>query len=238
MTFDEIVQAVIIDTNRPDMGYSANGNGGDDRIPNRVASCVLQLHTVEGNFFYKDVHSALLRFDAYAYIQTVDTRDLPRYRSLCYFRKWDSSVVAYSQNPLSTPPTVDSTGNLISPSTLNLLEVLTNPNDIFDDYHAEKTDVCYQVGDTIMVKSSSSLNQGLIGWYAYPNVDWRTNNAANFESWIAREYGQAVVDMTTSYIFSTIGKQEQARKYDDPRTGIVPRWIKTIINNNIQPKGY
>lgn len=235
MTFDEMVQAVITDTARPDMGYSTGG--GDDRIPNRIAASVLALHSINGNFFYKDIQTALLKFESLAYIQEVDTVAFPRYRSLCYFRKWDPTMSSFQQNPLSTWPQTGQAGQPINSQTLGLLKVLDNPNDIFDSYGAEKVDVCYQVGGTVMIKSSSSFNQGLLGWYAYPNTDWRTNNAKNFDSWIAREYGQAVVDMTCSFIFSAIGKQEQARKYDDPRTGMVPMWVKTIINNNTVTQG-
>jgi hypothetical protein len=243
MTFNDIVNQVIVDTARPDMGPSVAGGtytggvfpgGGDDRIPMRVASATLALHSFEGNFFYKDIVTSLVKFETTAFIQTLDVAALPRYRSLSYIRKWDPTLAAYQQNPLLIPPLYDSNGYLVSPTTLGLLEVLTNPNDIFDDYHAEKVDVCYQVGNTIMIKSGSSINQALIGYYAYPNLDW---SRGNYDSWIAREYGQAVVDTAVSFIFSAIGKQEQARKYDDPRTGLVPMWQRTIKNGNIQPQG-
>lgn len=243
MTFNDIVQQVILDTARPDMGPSVAGGvytggvfpgGGDDRIPMRVASATLSLHTFRGHFFYKDVVTSLVKFETSAYIQEIDAQSLPRYRSLCYARKWDPTLAAYQANPLLIPPLYDSNGFIVSPNTLGLLEVLTNPNDIFDSYHAEKVDVCYQVGSTVMIKSSSSINQMLIGYYAYPNLDW---TRGNFDSWIAREFGQAVVDSAVSFIFSSIGKQEQARKYDDPRTGLVPMWVNTIVSGNIQPAG-
>lgn len=230
MTFDEIYNAVIADTARPDMGKLTAG--GDGRIPNRIKAATLSLHSMD--FFYKDIKSAIIAFDATAFIQELDTRVLPLYRSLSYIRKWDPTLAAYQANPLLNPPLYDSNGYLVSPNTLAMLAVLTNPQDIFDSYHSERTDVCYQVGGSIMIKSSSSIKQALVGWYAYPNLSWETNL---FDSWIAAEFGQAVVDTTVSWVFSVIGKQEQSRKYDDPRTGLVPYWRNEIKMGNIQPQG-
>lgn len=240
MTFDEIVAAVIIDTTRPDMGpvlpfttdMLTYPGGGDNRIPARVAAVTLALHSMD--FFYKDIQTSMISFPVPAYILTLDTRLMPRFRSLSYLRKFDISMEQFQLNPLLQPPLYDSLGNSISPTELNLLEVLTNPNDIFDSYHAERTDVCYQVGSNIQIKSSNPLAQALVGWYAYPNLDWQHSL---YSSWIADEYGQAVVDATVSSIFSTVGKQEQSRKYDDPRTGLVPMWRGLIKMNNIVAQG-
>lgn len=240
MTFNEVVAAVIIDTARPDMGPAAAftvpsltfPGGGDNRIPNRVAATTLALHSME--FMYKDIKTALISFDATAYIQTLDTRAMPNFRSLSYIRKYDMAYNNFQQNPALIPPSTDSTGYPSTPSDLQMLKVLSNPQEIFDYFGSEKTDIAYQVGDTIMIKSSTPFKQALVGWYGFPNVDWL---AGLYDSWICKEYGQALVDATVSAIFATVGKQEQSRKYDDPRTGLVPMWRRLITINNIVAQG-
>lgn len=232
MTFDELLTEVIQDTARPDMGLSANG--GSDEIPRAIVSATMTMH--QKDYFYRDIQPADLNFGAAAYILQLDTSGLPRYRSFAFLRKWDPSLNTYALNPALLPPLflsgVDGYQYGASAAT-KLLKFIT-PDNIFDDYQMLKTDVCYQVGQTLMIRSSTPLAMAKIGWYAFPEVDYLRGR---YVSWIAEKFPYAIIHHAVSRIFTAIGEQEKSRKYDGP-TGLVAEQVEALMKSNVTAQGY
>lgn len=228
MTFTELVAAVYTETNRPDLVAETQ---------QAVLSSLLKIHCME--FMYKDIQTAEVVFDSAAYIQTLDTPDLPRFRSIAYFRKNDPSYAAYQQNPTLFPPLGTYPSTYPNP-VMGFLRIIS-PDAILDEFDTEKFDVCYQAGSTLFIKSSTPLQYALMGWYAYPNLDI-TAGGRNFNSWIAREYPYAPVYDAASAILQKIGMTDAARKYDAPADsrgggGLATTNIATLIMNNITAQG-
>lgn len=232
MLFSELVNNVYTETGRSDLV---------DETASAVIASTLKMHGLE--FFFKDITSAKVVFDVPAYIESLDTAALPRYRSLSYLRKWDPTFNAYQQNPLVLPPAQsNSLGGIVNPNlALAFLKIIT-PDDIFDGYGAEKVDVCYQLGACLYIKSSTTLSQMMVGWYQWPLA---IANDAKYFSWIANEYPYAIIYDAASAILQKIGQTDAARKYDmppDPRTGFTGGLVWSHINNlkmaNITPRGY
>lgn len=223
MTFTELVEAVYVETNRPDMVAETQ---------NAILSSLLKLHCCE--FFYKDIAQTDIVFDEARYVQTLGTNNFPRYRSLCYFRKNDPTLAAFQQNPSLLPPLYSSAG-LPTSTSMGFLKVIT-PDNIFDEYNAEKLDVCYQAGQTLFMKSGTALQFGLVGYYQFPNLS--PTNPTQFTSWIATEMPWAVVYDAASAVLQKIGMTDAARKYDNPENGLAPTHRHILIMNNIVMNGY
>jgi hypothetical protein len=177
MDFPTLVAEVVKDTNRPDM---SSLQGGDGQIEQKVASSTLYLHSMD--YFLKDILEASVIFDQAAFIQTLDTTEFPRFRSLAYARKDDPTLSSFQQNPSILPPLFNSSGAVNMQQSMAMFELIT-ADSIFDElrYGSEKLDVMYQAGDVVNFKSSSSFKQLRFGWYAFPNVD-TSANGVNFKS--------------------------------------------------------
>ena len=228
MSFSDLVAQVVIETSRPDMTFIEAGGTGE--IPRALQAATLKMHGLD--FFSKDILSAQAIFNAAAYIQTLDTTTLARYRQIAYIRKWDPTLADSQLNPLL------STSSSANPSDALALLQIIDIDDIFDDYGSEKVNVCYQAGYTIWIKSSTSLAYAQMGWYAYPNVDI-SNSGANFTSWIANTYPYALIYDASSKIYSGTGQQDQSRKFDSPegQGGLVQGEIMRILRDNIRLGG-
>lgn len=227
-----LVDSVYIETGRPDLVAETLS---------AVVSATLRMHGID--FWFRDIKTAQIVFDADGYLQILDIRDLPYYRAISYMRKNDPSLATYQQNLSLLPPlTSNIAGIPVSVvATMRFLTPLT-PDDILDSYQAEKQDVFYQTGDTIMIKSSTSLRYVLAGWYGFPNVDTK-NNGVNFDSWIGQNYPYAIIYDAASKIFQAIGQLDTSRKYDAPETqgsdgGLIQQQIKLLRVSNITPQGY
>lgn len=225
MNLAELQAAVYTETNRPDMVAETL---------QAVLASTLRMHCLD--FFYKDIATAQIVFDESQYIQVMDVTDLPRYRSICYMRKNDPSLAAFQQNPSILPPLTSSIAGLSLSVLLSMgfLQVLT-PDNILDNYGAEKVDVCYQAGATLFFRSSTALKYVLAGWYAYPDLQ-----AVTFNSWIARELPYCIVYDAASALFQKMGQNEASRKYDSPTAdggGLVQQQIRILLINNIVAQG-
>jgi hypothetical protein len=231
MDFGELVAAVVTDTNRPDMDSS---QGGDGQIQQAVARATAYLHTVD--FFIRDIKKINIQFDQPAFIQTLETTILPRYRALSYARKNDPKLATFQQNPTLLPPLYNSHLALNFVQSMAMFTKI-DIDHIFDDYgySSEKLNVMYQAGDTLFFKSDSSFSNMLFGYYAFPNVD-TTNNGENFESWIARDFPYAIISVAISAIFNNTGKADVAKKYDAP-DGSIATWTRNLILSNIELQG-
>lgn len=222
----DLVNKVYIETNRPDLTAETL---------QAVLSSTLKMHGLD--YFRKDIKTAQVQFDSTAYLQTLDTDALARFKAISYIRKWGPEANSYALNPNSLPPMYGySNGSVFGwNQTVDYLAAI-EPDDIFDDYGAEKRDVYYQAGSTLMMKSSTSLLNLLVGWYAYPDIQEETYN-----SWIAKEYPYAIIYDAASAILQKTGMQEVARKYDSTDTsnpGLVASHMFELIKNNVLVRGY
>lgn len=235
-SFQGLCNKVATVTNRSDMLSVASGGTGD--IPLAVQAATLKMHTSDGSFFFKDIQSGQVKFDQAAWIQVLDTSSFPRYRNMSYFRKNDPSLASYQLNPSLLPPLVSSYNGIpytILQSMLPLTPI--EPNNILDEFGVERQDVYYQAGASLFIKSSTSLNYGLMGWYAYPNVG-SDDIGTGYDSWIAREYPFAIIYDAASTILQGIGMTDAARKFDNPETGLVSSHMTALRNSNVVVKGY
>lgn len=235
-SFTGLCNKVAIVTNRPDMLSVASGGTGD--IPLAVQASTLKMHTDEGAFFFKDIVTAQVKFDQAAWIQVLDTSSFARYRAMSYFRKNDPSLASYQLNPGLLPPLT--TGFFGIPYTI-LQAMLPlqciEPNNILDEFGVERQDVFYQAGASLFIKSSTSLNYGLMGWYAYPNVG-SDDIGTGYSSWIANEYPFAIIYDAASAILQGVGMTDAARKFDNPQNGLVTSHMMALRNSNIIARGY
>ena len=236
MNFARLVSLVIQETTRPDLGFVEDGGSGE--IPNKIQAAIYRAHTLDD--FYKDILEARVVFPFKQYIQTLDTNTLPRFRDTVYIRKNDKSVNAsyYSQEYLTVqgpnlPPLYGTAVGAYMHTELDFFEYI-DPSAIFDDYHREKTNVAYQAGTSINMKSDCGFQHALVGYYAFPQCDDISNRGANVpESWIMKEYPYAIIYFAASAVFNSIGQQDQSRKYDDSNTGLRADVESRLIKNNI-----
>lgn len=212
MTLQELVDQVINNTNRPDLGFTADG--GDNQIPNAVYASTLLMHTLE--YFWRDILSVDIVFDSPAYIQELDIPVLPRFRSIAYFRKWDPTFNSSQQNPTILPPLFNGISPINSMLALASLEIIDlGQGAIFDSYKTERQDVCYAAGSTLAIKSSTPLKQAKMGYYAFPLLDI-ANNGAKYSSWIAELYPWAIINHAIAAICANTGDLDRARELNRP----------------------
>lgn len=236
MNFQELVAKVILNTNRPDLGFTADG--GDGQIPNAVLSATQSLHTMD--FFWRDLVSVDLVFDAAAYIQTLDVRVLPRFRALGYFRKWDPSYNSSQQDPNILPPLYSGASMINQSLSLKMLKTV-DLGGLFDSYGTELQDVCYAAGDTLFIKSSTNLSMGKLSYYAYPSLN-TTDVGVGYSSWIADNHPYAIIAMAEQFISVQTGDMDKAREMMRPKTkdfpgGICIREMDAIKMSNTEAEG-
>lgn len=249
-TFNDLINMVIVETARPDMGLLTAGGSGE--IPQQVAASVLKMHGLD--FFFKDILTAQLKFDnTNGYIQTIDTAQLPRFKAFDYVRKNDPSLAASQLDPTVLPPLFDTLNGQPFPTMLVTKPItILDTDDLFDDYEVEKQDVAYLVGTTFFIKSSTPLNYVLLGWYGWPVLDYGNvgnlaadgvtpNPCPKFSSWIANEYPFAIIYDAASAILQKVGMTDASRKYDagnllEPQ-GLVWSHVSSLIKNNVSARG-
>lgn len=233
MTFSELVDGICLEVNRPDFTFESDG--GDGRAVAAALASLRYLHLRD--FYVRDIKTAVLSFDSAAYIQLVDFSALPNFRSLAYIRKWDPTYSTSQQNPSTSPP-----GN--ASTALGFLREIKPPN-IFDEFGLEQSDVYYMAGDTVYIKSSTSISQAFIGYYAVPTFQpGNDGRYSSLNSWIAASYPDAVIYHAASKLYASIGMQDKARTYDsppNPRTGyeggLVAQQLRLIDISNVTGVG-
>lgn len=237
-SFADLVAQVISDTGRPDLGFATDG--GDGQIPSAIFASTLAMHTLDN--FWRDITAADVIFDTAAYIQTLDVQDLPRFRQLAYFRKWDPTFSASQLNPNTLPPLFNGISTVSELLALKQLRVI-DLGGIFDSYGTEKQDVCYAAGSTIFIKSSTSVPRGKVGYYSYPFLDI-PNDGAGYVSWIADTHPWAIIHHAKATVFANTGDLDRARELvrpaiparDDPG-GLVAQAIAALKMSNIEAEG-
>lgn len=194
MNLTELCNEVYTLTNRSDLVAETKA---------AVRSATLKLHQVD--YFYKDLYETGVVFSPAAYKQEIEYRTLiPRFRSLKYIRK------------------ADSTG-----AGLDFLEVLTIPEQIVDSYKINKTDVCYVAGSVIQIYSSTELAYAILGCYIAPDI-----TEATFNSWIAVDHPFAIIYEAAAKVFKMTGKTEEFAAHTamaaDERAAVIVSNIQAV----------
>jgi hypothetical protein len=129
----------------------------------------------------------------------LDKRLLTRFRAVQYMNKWTN------QDVLGVRVQDPETGGLGTVWNGELVE--RNPDSMFDGYGALASDVYYEAGDFIKIKSSTRLDQVYIGYLSDPLVEPVTS----INSWIARDYPNLIAAAVKMRMFSDMGKQDELR---------------------------
>lgn len=240
MNLQELVDQVINNTSRPDLGFVSDG--GDGQIVNAVFASTLLMHTLE--FFWRDIIAMDVIFDSPLYIQELDIPVLPRFRSIAYFRKWDPTYNISQQDPSILPPLfsgITAINGLLALKELRIIDL--GHGAIFDSYDTERQDVCYAAGSTLAIKSSTPLKQAKIGYYAYPILDV-ANGGVAYSSWIAADYPWAIINHAIASICANTGDLDRARELNRPANparddlgGLVIQAITALRMSNIEAVG-
>lgn len=222
MNFNELIAAVYVETNRPDMVEDTK---------QKVFSSTLKMHCLD--YFYKDILEAQIVFAASSYIQQLDTSAMLRFRNISALRRYDPSLQASQLDPTVMPPITWVNG--IPTSNMPFYEIIT-PDCVLDEFGYERLNVMYQAGTSINIKSAVPLQYALAAWYAYPSLDI-SGGGAQYSSWIATEFPYAIIYDAASALLTMIGQQEASRKYDDPKVGLATVARDQLHFANITAKG-
>lgn len=183
MTLTELRAAVYEITNRPDMV---------SRTLLAIQTATLKAHQTD--FYTKDLFETGIVFDESLTNQQILYKDLlPRWRAAKYFRKFDATA-------LPAP------GAAVSGQGAIFTRIV--PELVFDSYDTENQDVWYSAGDVIHLKSYAAFQNILCGCYLNPDV-----TEANFSSWIAVDFPQAIYLEAAATVFRMIGKGSESRDY-------------------------
>jgi hypothetical protein len=146
-----------------------------------VKAATLKAHQTD--YYYKDISETGVAFPTLDYVQQFDLKDvLPRFRTLKYFRRYDSSGTGAAKE---------------------FFEVLT-PAQTVNSYGNDKTNIVYVAGTTLNVKSYTQLQYALLGVYEYPDI-----TDTGYSSWIADEFPYLIAYDAARVLFKSIGFDEQ-----------------------------
>jgi len=164
-----------------------NLTGRSDRVAetlSAIRAATLKAH--QSDYYPKDIFETAVDFGAYSYVQAMDYRSLvPRWRALKYLRKYDPTTMI--------------------PGTM--LEVIV-PENIFDKYKMQKSDICYMAGAYLQVNSSAQDRYYLLGCYVNPDV-----TVTGYSSWVALDHPYYIVFDAAATVFKAIGKDDEAAAY-------------------------
>jgi hypothetical protein len=171
-----------------------------------IQKATLKIH--HSDFYYKDLRESGIEFLTETYYQELDYKTLfPLWRALKYIRKYDAV-------------------GLVAGKFFDVKE----PTDILDyQYRIELTDICYAAGSVIQVKSSTSFQYAILGYYTEPNI-----TEASYESWIALDHPFAIITEAAASVFRTIGKTDENQIY----LAMAMDELNTLKLSNIQTVGY
>lgn len=149
-----------------------------------IKAATLRAHHTD--YYSKDIYETGVKFESPAYTQSLDYIALiGNFRALKYIRKIDENTMQ--------------AGDFIQ---------VAMPEQLFDEYGAECTDVCYVAGRVIEIKSSTQISTLLIGAYVDPIIVEQ-----QYSSWIAELYPFAIIYEACRILYTTIGDQARARGF-------------------------
>lgn len=149
-----------------------------DQTLRAVRAATQRAHSLD--YWRRDLIDVAISFDSTEYLQTVDVYELlPNFRALKYVRK---------------------------PSD-RLLEII-EPEDLFNYFNYERTDVCYMAGSELKIRSSAPIELISLGYYSHPVV-----TSEGWDSWIAEEFPQIIIVEAAASICRQIGYVELSAEY-------------------------
>ena len=188
--------------------YSLTGRADrTDETAAAIRSATLKAH--QSDYYFKDIYEIGISFSTADYVQNFDYRaTIPLWRSLKYIRKYD--VI-----------------NGVGVEGLRLDVIV--PENVFDAYGAEKTNVCYGAGSYIQIKSSTQQQTYVIGCYVNPNI-----TDAGYNSWVALDHPYFIVFDAAATVFKAIGKDDEATTY----RALVAEQLAMLRASNILTAGF
>lgn len=171
-----------------------------------VQSATLKAHTSD-DYIY-DFQENSIAFDTAEYFQSLDVKSIfPLWRKGRYLRIYDNTP--YTGGP---------------GAVLRYIE----PEKVVDEFGANRTNIWYQAGATLQIRTEASSQYFLIGYYKNPDI---TENG--FNSWIADNYKPAIIYEAAAIIFKTIGYDEQVVTY----RGMVAEQMQLLKQSSITGVG-
>lgn len=204
MTLSDLTSAVMTLTGRPD-------RTAETLLA--IQAATLKAHQLD--YFTKDIFETGLEFDSAECLQNFDYRNtIPFWRSGKYFRVYDV------KDQYGVPLLIPKAGRVLTKVV---------PENILDDYSLERTDIWYQAGAFVQIKTCRPEQYFLIGCYVNPNT-----TSAGYNSWIADDHPFVIVYEATAIVMSAIGKTEEANQMRDLRV----EYQQQLIMSNIDSIGY
>lgn len=153
----------------------------DDKIAIALRMTTLRVH--RSDLFWRDLVEANASFSS-SNVVTIDvSTSLTRFRQINYVQYLDTTTGAV--------------GTMLD-------EV--DPSDVLDDYNYFKTDRWYLSGNNLNINFAYATSGARLGYWQNPDV-----SASGYNSWIANELPDILVQGSLAYLFNLTGKQEEAR---------------------------
>lgn len=147
-----------------------------------IQSATLKAH--QSDYYPKDIYETPIQFSSKEFNQSLDIISLvPNYRSAHYMRHLD-------------PVTLDP-GEIIKAIT---------PKEILDRFNRQKTNVYYEAGRVLEIRSLTEFDTILFGCYVSPPI-----TAATYLSWIADLYPFTIIHEAARQVFIEISLAAEAK---------------------------
>lgn len=151
-----------------------------------VRAATLKAHGSDDYIF--DLQENSIQFDTPDYFQSLDIKSVfPLWRKARYLRIYDNTQ--YTGGPA------------------NFLKYI-EPEKVIDEFGANRTDIYYQAGSALQIRTGVQAQYFLVGYYKNPDV-----TLEGYSSWIADTYRMAIVYEAAAIIFKTIGLGDQEVSY-------------------------
>jgi hypothetical protein len=134
-----------------------------------------------------------------------DPATFPRLRKVSYIKPY------ISPTGMTQVPGVSGWDSLLSYGAgaitqKNYVEVTASS--VVDDYGLERTNYWYQAGKQVNLRIYTQVLAVVLGYWAYPDI-----TSVAYNSWIASEYPDLIVEEAASNVFRMIGKFDEAQAY-------------------------
>jgi hypothetical protein len=130
---------------------------------------------------------AMVANTAYSYRLSLDLTDattFPLLRRICTIKEFNNPLTGYE---------------------LQFKEV--EPDNILDEYLVERVNYWYQAGRQIQLRTTKALAGLQVDYWKFPNVI-----PAQYDSWIAAQFPDLIVEEACAQIYRIIGKLDEATK--------------------------
>jgi hypothetical protein len=168
-----------------------------------VRAATLKAHGSDDYIF--DLQENSIQFDTSDYFQSLDIKSVfPLWRKARYLRIYDNTQ--YTGGPSDFVRYVE-------------------PEKVVDEFGANRTNIFYQAGSALQIRTANAAQYFLIGYYKNPDV-----TLEGYDSWIADSmFRMAIVYEAAAIIFKTIGLDDQTVTY----RGMVAEQLRLLTQNAI-----